>query len=67
MDCGRLRSEPGENGGAVRAVRLRRPDHREAKGFGMSCQQQLTMRVIGSHQIAEVEPKAHADTLVGLL
>ncbi len=56
MNARRLGSEPGKESRTIRAVRLGRPDHREAKGFGMLSQPQLPMRVIGSDQIAEVEP-----------
>ena len=65
MNARRLGSEPGKESRTIRAVRLGRPDHREAKGFGMLSQPQLPMRVIGSDQIAEVEPRRMAATLAG--
>ena len=65
MDARRLGGEPGKHGRAIRAVRLGRPDHREAKGFGMLGQPQLPVRVIGSDQIAEVEPETHGSHASG--
>ena len=62
-----LGSEPGKDGGAIRAVRLGRPDHSETERFGMLGQPQLPARIIGSDQIAEVEPRRMADTLAAVM
>ena len=53
--------------GTVRAVRLGRPDHREAEGLGVLSQPQLPTRIVGSDQITEVQPRRMADTVVPVL